>query len=214
VSTPSGVPFDGGDPNAGIVLARSGPNAGKMEVFRPVRTTGRPKGSGLTYDPEIARRILWRIANGESGIDACDVENVPWSTVFDWSMENVDGFGGRYARARLSGCYYINEYCLRIADDARNDWMEKNDPNNPGWRLNGEHLFRSRLRLDQRRWFLSKIAPRFFGDRLDLTVKPVDEFAPQAPQVNLENFTPAQLEAIELAARACAAVGLKIKITG
>ncbi len=34
-----------------------------------------------------------------------------------------------------------------------------------GWQLNGEHVQRSRLRVDTRKWFLSKLAPKRYGDR-------------------------------------------------
>ena len=35
----------------------------------------------------------------------------------------------------------------------------------PGWAVNGEHIARSRLRVDTRKWLLSKCLP-MFGDRI------------------------------------------------
>jgi hypothetical protein len=44
--------------------------------------------------------------------------------------------------------------------------MARNDPNNPGYDLNGEHLQRSRLRVDTRKWMVAKMNPGKFGDKL------------------------------------------------
>ena len=63
------------------------------------------------------------------------------------------------------------EEILEIADDARNDYMEKLDDsgNLLGYTLNGEHVQRSRLRIDTRKWLMSKQNPKVYGDKLDMT---------------------------------------------
>ena len=40
-----------------------------------------------------------------------------------------------------------------------------------GWVLNGEHIQRSRLRVDTRKWYLSKLNPKKYGDKVDVTTK-------------------------------------------
>jgi hypothetical protein len=62
------------------------------------------------------------------------------------------------------------EEMLEIADDAKNDWMERQDDEggNIGWRLNGDHVQRSRLRIDTRKWLASKLKPKKYGDKLEL----------------------------------------------
>jgi hypothetical protein len=47
--------------------------------------------------------------------------------------------------------YRMEDELLEIADDATNDWIERNDPDNPGWHVNGEHIQRSRVRIDTRK---------------------------------------------------------------
>jgi len=64
---------------------------------------------------------------------------------------------------------------FEIADDGSNDWMIKNEPENPGYAINGEHVSRSRLRLDTRKWALAKALPKIFGDK---TVVVGDENSP------------------------------------
>lgn len=55
---------------------------------------------------------------------------------------------------------------LEVADDARNDWMERHGEEDAGWVVNGEHIQRSRLRVDTRKWMLSKALPKVFGDKV------------------------------------------------
>jgi hypothetical protein len=85
--------------------------------------------------------------------------------VREWVVDDRDGFAERYARARDAGLDEIADQVLDIADDGQNDWMESNDPDNPGYRFNGEAAQRSRIRFDARRWYLSKLAPKRYGDK-------------------------------------------------
>ena len=57
------------------------------------------------------------------------------------------------------------EELLDIADDGANDWLK----NKNGLMLNKEVVLRSRLRVDTRKWYLSKVLPKKFGEKLDLT---------------------------------------------
>src|SRR3990172_7086066 len=57
---------------------------------------------------------------------------------------------------------------MDISDDGTNDWMASNDPENPGYRVNGEHIARSRLRVDTRKWIASKLKPKKYGEKLDI----------------------------------------------
>lgn len=67
--------------------------------------------------------------------------------------------------------FAIAEDILDIGDDGRNDWMEildrKGEPTG-GWKVNGEAVQRSKLRSDDRKWLLSKLVPKVFGDAVTL----------------------------------------------
>jgi hypothetical protein len=54
---------------------------------------------------------------------------------------------------------------LEIADDGRNDWMEiiSKDGDSVGWRVNGEAVQRSKLRVESRKWLMSKMLPKKYG---------------------------------------------------
>lgn len=72
---------------------------------------------------------------------------------------------------------------------------------------------RTRMRLEQRRFFLSKMAPKIFGDKLDLTTRPSEETGGVAVQ-HMSQASPKQLEALEQVARLCQRAGIQIEIRG
>lgn len=89
------------------------------------------------------------------------------STVRSWALDDREGFSTQYARAREIGYFSMADELLEVADDGRNDWMERSDDNGGiSWQLNGEHIQRSRLRVDTRKWMLSKALPKVFGDKV------------------------------------------------
>jgi hypothetical protein len=53
---------------------------------------------------------------------------------------------------------------LEIADDGRNDTYEDE---NGHQHVNTDHIQRSRLRIDARKWLASKMAPKKYGDRVE-----------------------------------------------
>lgn len=56
---------------------------------------------------------------------------------------------------------------LEIADDGSNDWMEKTVGSGETITVvDHEHVQRSRLRVDTRKWYLSKLAPKRYSEKL------------------------------------------------
>jgi hypothetical protein len=88
------------------------------------------------------------------------------STVYLW-LAKYPEFSDQYARAREAQADAIFDDILDIADDATNDWMERNvdDDEGVGWKLNGEHIQRSRLRVDARKWMAGKLRPKKYGEK-------------------------------------------------
>jgi hypothetical protein len=93
------------------------------------------------------------------------------TTVFEWLAEDA-AFADQYARAKEAGIEAMAEEVLDISDNATNDWMERHGQDDAGWQANGEHIQRSRLRVDSRKWLLSKLAPKKYGDRTTLAGDP------------------------------------------
>lgn len=124
---------------------------------------------GSTYTEAMARKICEGLADGKSLREVCRAEGMPpESTVRLWALDDVNGFAAQYARAREIGYHLMADQVLEVADDGRNDWMERNGEDDAGWVANGEHVQRSRLRVDTRKWMLSKALPKIYGDKIDV----------------------------------------------
>jgi hypothetical protein len=123
------------------------------------------------YTVEIAKKMCELLAEGVPLREICRREGFPaWQTVYDWMVKDdqaVAAGGGAglsvaIARAREIGYDAMAEDCLRIADDAANDWMETEH----GPRLNAEHVQRSKLRIETRLKLLAKWNPKKYGERV------------------------------------------------
>ncbi len=129
--------------------------------------TGRPPEP---VPQDTADEIIEWISAGKTLREFCRQEGKPhWNTVYDW-LEKDEDFAGRFARARELGEDAIAQECIEIADDASNDWMERSDKDGgTGWALNGEHIQRSKVRIETRLKLLAKFNPKRWGDRVDVT---------------------------------------------
>ncbi len=129
---------------------------------------GRPS----TFTQETADAICERLADGESLASICRDDAMPgYSTAKRWEVQN-DEFRAASLRAREVGCHKMGEDCLEIADDGRNDYMERPENKGGGYEVNGEAIQRSRLRIDTRLRLLGKWLPKVYGDKLELSGDP------------------------------------------
>jgi hypothetical protein len=131
-----------------------------------------PAGRPTDYTPELADEICAQLADGDSLRAVCNSDSMPSkSTVFRWLRTNEE-FRDQYARAKEESADAMADEVLDIADDGTNDWMERlgKDGDSLGWQLNGEHVQRSKLRIDTRKFLMSKMKPKKYGDKVDLNV--------------------------------------------
>lgn len=120
---------------------------------------GRPSG----YSQELADVICAAIAEGRSVRSICLEEDMPaMSTIFLWLRTHKE-FSEQYARAKEMSADTLADEMLDIADDGSNDWMERDDGK---LEYQGDHVQRSRLRIDTRKWIASKLKPKKYGDKL------------------------------------------------
>lgn len=124
------------------------------------------------YTSELAEAICLRLAEGESLRSVCRDDAMPdKATVLRWIARHPE-FRDQYTQAKEQAAEALAEELFDIADDGSNDWMEQLDSegNAVGYRLNGEHVQRSKLRIDTRKWYLSKIMPKKYGDKIQQEV--------------------------------------------
>ena len=114
----------------------------------------------------IVEKMFDRIAAGESVNKICKDKEMPSQAAFYRWIAATESklLREKYARACEDRAESIFEGMLAIADEATNDFMEAEH----GLIPNTEHIQRSRLRIDTRKWMLSKMAPKKYGDKLEL----------------------------------------------
>ena len=127
-------------------------------------TQGRPSA----YTPEIAIEICQRLSEGESLTSICKDEHIPANaTVRSWALDNVEGFSAQYTRARELGYSLLAEEMMEIADTpvigskttSKATGIETTE---------GDMIEHRRLQVDTRKWMLSKMLPKVYGDKLSL----------------------------------------------
>lgn len=123
----------------------------------------RPRGRPSIYTDEMAEEICRRLAGGESLNAICKGEGYPSEAVVrDWAANPDHPFSAKYAYARDQGLDHLAEETLLIADDdSRDTASTENGPVSMP-----VVVARDRLRVDTRKWYLSKLAPKRYGDRL------------------------------------------------
>lgn len=123
-------------------------------------------GRPTIFDQDLADRICSQLADGDSMRTVCKAEDMPCkATLFNWIRTN-EHFLDQYTRAKQESADALTDEMLDIADDASNDWMLNNDKDNEGYKVNGDHIQRSRLRIETRKWLASKLKPKKYGDKI------------------------------------------------
>ena len=126
------------------------------------------------YTPKLAGLVLERLAAGESMLSVCEkVPGMPSRpTLTKWIVYDIDGFAAKYAQARDAGLDVMAEDLLRIADSTQEGVIETDKLTRDGTpyteKQRRDMLEHRRLRVDTRKWFLSKLAPKRYGERLAL----------------------------------------------
>lgn len=117
--------------------------------------TGRPS----TFTQEIADSICEQIADGKSLRSICAAEEMPAkSSVFKWLSQHKD-FADQYTRARESQADALFDDLADVAEEA----------------LKAEtavEVSARKLIVDTHKWRLSKIAPKKYGEKLELAGDP------------------------------------------
>ena len=129
--------------------------------------TGRP----TIFSEELADRILERIADGDGLRRICAADDMPArSTVFKWLAERPE-FSDRYAHARDAQADALFEDMLDIADDSSHDVKLVGSEGEEREVCDTEFVQRARLRVETRKWMASKLAPKRYGEKLEVDHK-------------------------------------------
>lgn len=130
-------------------------------------SAGRPS----LYTEEIGKEICDRLADGESLRSICLDERMPDErSVRRWAADAEHPISPQYARAREAGVRKLEDELLEISDDGTNDYMLRKRGEDTVEVVNHEHIQRSKLRVDTRKWILSKMLPKVYGEKVQAEV--------------------------------------------
>jgi hypothetical protein len=113
------------------------------------------------------------LKSGRTLTDICRDPDMPHvKSVQNWLAEDRNGFAARYKKARDIGCDIMADDIVDIADDRSNDWIVMtNKDGTTEAILDPERVSRTRVRIAARRWRVSKMLPRTYGDRPDVDAR-------------------------------------------
>jgi hypothetical protein len=128
------------------------------------KKVGRP----TVYNKAVAEEICRRLADGESLRSICNDEHMPArAVVLSWAVDLNHPFSDQYMHARDLQADAMADDIIAISDDGTNDWMERATRNGMVEIVaDHEHINRSRLRVDARKWVASKLKPKRYGDKI------------------------------------------------
>lgn len=120
----------------------------------------------MAYDAEdIMGKVIERLADGESLRLICRSDGMPnRSTIMRW-LDDSPEFATKYARAKDIG---FDERAEKMSDDIDAE----------------DDVQRAKLKFEYGRWYLSKLAPKKYGERLALAG---DDGAPLNITVNMDD---------------------------
>lgn len=110
------------------------------------------------FTQELFDEICAYLATGESLRTVCKRERMPdKSNVFRWLNDKPE-LRDQYARAKSDGCTALAEELFDIADET--------PPKKDDGSIDGGYITYAKHRTDVRKWYLSKIAPKIYGDKI------------------------------------------------
>lgn len=131
-------------------------------------------GRPLKYTPEVVSKIgdyiVEEMAKGRSLSSIVEHdEGMPvFKTIFDWLRDN-DDFIAKYTRARELQAHRMAEEIFSIADDSSGDQVTRYKEDGTEYKaIDHDNINRARLRVDTRKWYLSKVLPKLYGDKIEV----------------------------------------------
>lgn len=128
---------------------------------------GRPTG----YTESLGARVCELLMQNHTlrQIEARD--DMPTrQTICNWLAKH-EAFFDQYVRAREVQTLLDEDEIQELAEDSRNDWVERERKGQLVTELDREHLERTRLRIDTKKWLMGKRNAKRFGKSVAVTGK-------------------------------------------
>lgn len=123
----------------------------------PRTTVGSPERA------RIAQEVFAGMREGLASWKACKAAGVAQSAFMEWVSQDAE-LAEEYARARsdliermANEVLEISDQDVEVSSDGKRDWAA---------------IQKHKLQVDTRKWLLSKMAPKKYGEKLELTGDP------------------------------------------
>ena len=144
------------------------------------KKTAKPENSATQERDKdaICQIVLQGMRDGLSCFKACQKAGVPNSTFMRW-LDADAKLAERYAHAREDLIERIASEILELSDeevpetgDGKRDWQA---------------IQQRKLQVDSRKWLLSKLAPKRYGEKLELSGDPESPLVQRIERVIVKN---------------------------
>ena len=180
-------------------------------------TQSKPKGkvgAPRRYDrAAVSAHVCSELKAGRSLESICKDVGMPTvATFLDWVAQDPSGIGKDYAHAREIGYRKLADEMIEIADKTH-EWVtiQELDPDGkplfddkgePRLKkvlmpLSSDVVAHKRLQVDTRKWMLSKMLPKVYGDRITNEHTGADGGPIAIAAVDLKNLSDEELEKME-----------------
>jgi hypothetical protein len=122
----------------------------------------------------VSALVLAGMRGGLSALKACQAANVSHSTFLGWVNDDA-ALADNYAHAREDLIERMAQEVLELSDsdvgllpDGKKDWAA---------------VQKHKLQVDTRKWLLSKLAPKKFGDKIEVSGDPANPLVQRIERV-------------------------------
>lgn len=123
---------------------------------------------------------------GLSLFKACEFEGMPSHSVFLTWCNNNEEIANKYARARECRADLLFEKMFEIANNEHQTEIINDGPNGVSI-TRMDHDKHRRLQIDTYKWALSKMQPKKYGDKVDITTDGQKIESPKTLTVSFNN---------------------------
>lgn len=123
----------------------------------------------MRMNKETALKVCDLISQeGYTCVEACKELGIKDTAFYYWNNKEPEVFEA-YARAREIQAHRWADELISLADDTSEDQkMGKDRRGSDRPYFDVDHIHRVKLRIDTRKWLLSKILSKFYGDKLEV----------------------------------------------
>lgn len=123
----------------------------------------------MAFNQDKADEVCILLEDGLSLRKAAEAVGESARTILNWTKANPE-FLTQYTRAREIGYLQLADEILNISDEYQVEVRHNGEDETID--LSATAVARNRLRVDTRKWMLSKMLPKLYGDKVSLAGDP------------------------------------------